>query len=94
MLKKPTKAVALAYSKYLPAPKVVASGRDKLASLLIQKALELDIPVFQNVALANALINIEVDDFIPEASYLAVAKVLVWLNKNEQNAQLSGAESR
>lgn len=89
MLKNPTKAVALAYNKYLSAPKVVASGRDKLASLLIQKALELDIPIFQNAALANALINIEVDDFIPEASYLAVAKVLVWLNKNEQNAQLS-----
>ena len=91
MPKNPTKAVALAYSKYLPAPKVIASGKDKMAALLIQKAVELDIPIFQNAALADALINIDIDDFVPQWSYLAVAKVLIWLDKNEQNAQLSSS---
>lgn len=84
-----TKAVALAYNKHLSAPKVVASGKNKLATLLIQKAQEFDIPIFQNKELVDLLLNIEVDDFIDESCYLAVAKVFVWLSENEQRAQLS-----
>ena len=84
-----TKAVALAYNKHLSAPKVVASGKDRFAAILIQKALEFDIPIFQNKELVDLLINIEVDDFINEESYLAVAKIFVWLNENEKKAQLS-----
>lgn len=84
-----TKAVALAYNKHLNAPKVVASGKDRFATILIQKALEFDIPIFQNKELVDLLINIEVDDFINEESYLAVAKIFVWLNENEKKAQLS-----
>ena len=84
-----TKAVALAYNKHLSAPKVVAKGKDKFAEILIQKAREFDIPIFQNKELVDLLINIEVDDFIDEGAYLAVAKVFVWLNENEKSAQIS-----
>lgn len=84
-----TKAIALAYSKHLNVPNVVASGENKLATLLIQKAYEFDIPIFQNKALADLLINIKVDDFISEECYLAVARVFLWLSENEKNAQLS-----
>lgn len=84
-----TKAVALAYNKHLLAPKIVAKGKEKMARILIQKALDLDIPIFQNDALVDLLINLNVDDFISEDYYLAVAKILLWLNENEQNAQLS-----
>lgn len=84
-----TKAVALAYHKHLNAPKVIAKGKEKLARMLIQKALELEIPIFQNATLVNMLINLDVDDFINEESYLAVAKILLWLDENEKNAQLS-----
>lgn len=85
----PTKAVALAYKEHLIAPKVVASGKDRFAMLLIQKAREFDIPIFQNKELADLLIDIKVDDFIDEGSYLAVAKVFAWLSENEKKAQLS-----
>lgn len=87
--KNSTKAVALAYNEHLQAPKVVAKGKEEIARILIQKALDLDIPIFQNAMLVDLLINIEVDDFISEESYLAVAKILLWLNENEENAQLS-----
>lgn len=85
----PTKAVALAYNKHLSAPKVVAQGKDRFATILIQKAVEFDIPIFQNKELVDLLMNIEVDDFIDELCYLAVAKIFVWLNENEKKAQLS-----
>ncbi len=84
-----TKAVALAYNKHLSAPKVVAQGKNRFATILIQKALAFDIPIFQNKELVDLLINIEVDDFIDEECYLAVAKIFVWLNENEKKAQLS-----
>lgn len=84
-----SKAVALAYNQHLNAPKVVAQGKGKIAALIVQKALEFDIPIFQNKELADLLINIEVDDFISEESYLAVAKIFAWLNENEKKAQLS-----
>lgn len=84
-----TKAVALAYNKHLSAPKVVAQGKNRFATLLIQKAVEFDIPIFQNKELVDLLMNIEVDDFISEECYLAVAKIFVWLNENEKKAQLS-----
>ncbi len=84
-----TKAVALAYNKYLTAPKVVATGKERMAALIIQKAQEFGVPIFQNKELVDALINIELDAFIGEESYLAVAKILLWLNENEKSAQLS-----
>ena len=84
-----TKAVALAYNKHLSTPKVVASGKDRCATMLIQKAVEFDIPIFQNKELVDLLMNIEIDDFIDESCYLAVAKIFVWLNENEKKAQLS-----
>lgn len=85
----PTKAVALAYNKHLSAPKVIAQGKDRFATILIQKAVEFDIPIFQNKELVDLLMNIKVDDFIDESCYLAVAKIFVWLNENEKKAQLS-----
>lgn len=84
-----TKAVALAYNKHLSTPKVIASGKDRFAAILIQKALEFDIPIFQNQELVDLLIDINVDDFISQDCYLAVAKIFEWLNENEKKAQLS-----
>ncbi len=80
------KAVALKYEENLQkAPKVVAKGKGHLAEKIIQKAAELDVPIFQNEALASSLLSVEIDEQIPAALYQAVVEVFVWLMKNEQN---------
>ena len=83
------KAVALAYGEKTIAPKVVASGRDKVAFEIIKKAKEYNIPMFQNKDLVDSLINLNIDDEIDEESSLCVAKILLWLNDIENSAQLS-----
>lgn len=83
------KAVALAYGDNDNVPKVIASGRDKIAFKIIQKAKEHNIPMFQNKELVDSLINIDIDSEINEESYLGVAKILVWLSNIENNSQLS-----
>ncbi len=80
------KAVALKYEENLQkAPKVVAKGKGHLAEKIIQKAAELDVPIFQNEALASSLLSVEIDEQIPAALYQAVVEVFVWLMKNEQS---------
>ena len=75
------KAVALAYDEVKEGiPKVLATGKGELAYQIMQKAKEHNISVFENKALAEALVNYEVNTFIAPELYEAVAKVLAWLN--------------
>ena len=84
------KAVALKYEKEsLNAPVVVAKGKGEMAKKILQKAKEFDIPIFQNSALADSLLSVEVDDQIPPELYKAVVEVFIWLMKSEGNAGLS-----
>jgi len=84
------KAVALKYEQSQnSAPKVIAKGKGEVASKIIEKAKEFDIPLFQNELLANSLLNLEVDEEIPPSLYKATAEVFVWLLKSEQKARLS-----
>lgn len=81
-----SKAVALKYEENLQkAPRVVAKGKGHLAEKIIKKAAELDVPIFQNEALASSLLSVEIDEQIPPALYQAVVEVFVWLMKNEQS---------
>ena len=85
-----TKAVALKYKVYEDlAPKVIAKGKGELAKKIIERAKEFDIPLFQNEALADMLLNVEVGEEIPPKMYEAVVEVFVWLHKLEEKAQLS-----
>lgn len=88
-MKEINKAVALEYNELTPVPKVVASGREKMAMLLVQKAKEFNIPTFQNKELVESLIKLDIDEEISEDSYMAVARVLVWLSECEGDTQLS-----
>ncbi|WP_457562532.1 EscU/YscU/HrcU family type III secretion system export apparatus switch protein [Caminibacter pacificus] len=84
------KAVALKYKAYEDnAPKVVAKGKGVLAQKIIQKAKEYDVPLFQNEALADMLLSVEVGEEIPPKMYEAVIEVFVWLYNLEEKAQLS-----
>jgi flagellar biosynthesis protein len=90
MAETPNKAVALKYEEDgKQAPKVVAKGKGEIAKKILQKANEFDIPIFKNEALANSLLNLDVDEQIPPNLYKAVAEVFVWLMSAEQKAELS-----
>jgi flagellar biosynthesis protein len=85
------KAVALKYDQtQSSAPKVVAKGKGAIAQKILAKAQEFEIPIFQNEALADSLLKLDVDEQIPPNLYKAVAEVFVWLMKSEQKAQISG----
>ncbi|MCH9814209.1 MAG: EscU/YscU/HrcU family type III secretion system export apparatus switch protein [Epsilonproteobacteria bacterium] len=84
------KAVALKYQEQeSSAPKVVAKGQGIIAEKIMQKADEFDVPIFQNKALAESLLNLDLDEQIPPNLYKAVAEVFVWLMKSEKKAQMS-----
>lgn len=84
------KAIALKYEEDgLSAPKVVAKGKGAIAQNIMQKADEFDIPIFQNKALADSLLSLDLDEQIPANLYKAVAEVFVWLMKSEKKAQIS-----
>ena len=82
---KPSKAAALKYDpSQNNAPKVLASGKGKIAETIIAKAREYDIPLFANEALVESLVNLEVDSEIPRELYQAVVEVFIWLAKAER----------
>ena len=73
-------AVAIAYEPGMPAPKVVAKGRNFLAGKIRALAEEHDIPVVENVALAQALYKaVDIGRYIPEDLFTAVAEVLAYV---------------
>ncbi|MEJ5367619.1 MAG: EscU/YscU/HrcU family type III secretion system export apparatus switch protein [Bryobacteraceae bacterium] len=74
-------AVALRYDqKSMPAPKVVAKGKNWLALRIREKALEHRVPVVENPPLARALYEqVEVGQEIPVGLYRAVAEVLAYV---------------
>ncbi len=84
---KQEKAVALKYDKSgQGAPKVVAKGQGEIAQKIKEKAQEFEVPIFQNEALAASLLNLDLDEQIPENLYKAVAEVFVWLMQSEKRA--------
>ena len=83
-------AVAMKYKAYEDsAPKVIAKGSGEIAKKIIQKAKEYDVAIFQNPELTNMLMNVEINEEVPEKLYEAVVEVFVWLHKTENKAQMS-----
>ena len=80
-------AVALRYRLDKdPAPVVLAKGQDEVAARIVRKAEECKIAIVENVALARALYaSTELNREIPPELYNAVAEVLVYLYKMDQN---------
>jgi type III secretion protein U len=79
-------AVVLRYVEgETPLPMVVAKGRNRNAHSLRAAAEEAGVPVFRNVTLARALYaQTEVNDFVPEDLFGAIAEVLAWVAKNKR----------
>ncbi|MBI4880117.1 MAG: EscU/YscU/HrcU family type III secretion system export apparatus switch protein [Planctomycetes bacterium] len=75
-------AVALKYERDMPAPLVVAKGRDFVAQRIRELAEAAGIPIVQNPPLARALHDTaEPGDEIPPHLYQAVAEVLAAIMK-------------
>jgi flagellar biosynthetic protein FlhB len=74
-------AVALAYDPSSDdPPKVVAKGVDFIADRIRERGGEEGVPLFQSPVLARALyFTTEVDGFIPEPLFEAVAQVIAYI---------------
>jgi len=76
--------VALAYADNSPAPRVVAKGRGLLAEAIIERARENGIYVHESPALVGLLMQVDIDRYVPPQLYVAVAEILAWVYRLEQ----------
>ena len=77
------KAAAISYDmeKSEGSPKVLASGKGKIAEKILEVARAAGIPIQVDAALAEILANIDPGQDIPPQTYRAVAEILVFLYK-------------
>ena len=79
-------AVALAYAANDPAPRVVAKGRGLIAQAIIDRARAAGVYVHESPELVGLLMQVDLDRHIPPQLYVAVAEILAWLYRLEQDA--------
>jgi flagellar biosynthesis protein FlhB len=78
-------AVALSYQRGVDeAPVIVAKGADYMAAHIRKLAQDADVPLKEDVLLARALYEVELEEEIPEQLYEAVASVMRWVYENSQ----------
>lgn len=88
-------AVALRYEMEMPAPIVVAKGRNLLAERIKQIARDNGIMLVENRPLAQALYkSVEVGDSIPSKLYQAVAEILALVFRAQAEVRRNEAERR
>jgi flagellar biosynthetic protein FlhB len=86
-------AIALQYdAEQMPAPRVVAKGKGRIAEEIMRRARALNIPLTQNIPLAHALIHVEIDALIPVDLYQAVAEVLAFVYRLRGKAPARATE--
>lgn len=86
MIKKDTKkAVALTYDQTRDrAPKIVARGRGHLAEKIVAIARQHDVPLHHDSNLADIMELLEPGTEIPPELYQAVAEILVFVYRLNQ----------
>jgi flagellar biosynthetic protein FlhB len=82
-------AVAIEYRpESMPAPVVIAKGRNLLAARIKQLARWHEVPIIENPPLAQALFKMtEVGQSIPPQLYAAVAEILAFLYRAQRRLQ-------
>ncbi|GMA58974.1 flagellar biosynthesis protein [Alicyclobacillus sacchari] len=79
------RAVALRYDRQREgAPRVVAKGAGEVANAIIETAASHTVPIIENEALVDTLIQLEVDHVIPPELYRAVAEVLAYVYRGKK----------
>ncbi len=78
-------AVALKY-KYGEdkEPTVIASGKGLIAENMVKKALEHQIPLYEDTALTQILSKVKVGHSIPEELYEVVAEIIAMVYRLEK----------
>lgn len=80
-------AIALNYDLKQGAPTVKASGKGLVAENIIHQAEEHQVPVKEDVSLANLLSELNVNETIPEQLYEAVAEVFAFIYQADEQAK-------
>lgn len=82
-------AIALAYETGDFAPRVVAKGNGLVAEHIIALAKEHNVFVHESKELMQMLMQVDLDQHIPPALYLAIAEILAWLYRIEEEKALT-----
>ena len=69
------------------APQIMIKGQRLYAQMIREIAEEEGIPIMQNVPLAWALIDLEIEEEIPEHLYQAVAEILTFVYKLKEERE-------
>lgn len=80
--KKPKRPTAVAIKErqsQAELPAITAAGRGKIAEAIVQLAFDNDIKVREDSALAEMLVEIDVDSPIPSEAFMAVAEILSYV---------------
>ena len=72
-------AVALRYAEGDAAPVVIAKGRGAIADEIIRRAREAGLFVHESRELVGLLMQVDLDERIPPALYVAIAELLSWV---------------
>lgn len=90
--KKRLSAVALKYKMNVdPAPKVVARGYGKIAERIIALAKEHDIPIREDPDLVEALMKLDLNQFIPPELFQVVAEILAFIYRMSEEKRAGEA---
>jgi flagellar biosynthesis protein len=81
------KAVALAYETNSMAPRITGQGEGFIAEAILEKAKEFGIPTRTEPELVEFLMQLNLNDLVPPKLYAAVAEVLAWAYKVDEEAK-------
>jgi flagellar biosynthetic protein FlhB len=75
-------AIAIKYEdKEMFAPRIVAKGAGVVAEKIREIARKHNVPIVEDKPLARSLFKLELNSFVPESLYIAVAKILAYIYK-------------
>jgi flagellar biosynthesis protein len=74
------------------APRVVAKGQGLVADEILACARAAGVPVHESRELVDLLAQVDLDQHIPPALYVAVAEVLAWVYRLEGRTAPAGRD--
>ena len=86
-------AVAMRYVAEIGAPQVVAKGRGLVAEEIIERAKAAGVYVHESPELVSLLMQVDLDERIPPELYVAVAELLAWLYRLENEGMPGTGEA-
>ena len=81
---KQLQAVAIKYDPGEVAPKIIATGKGKVAEKIIETAKENDVALHKDSKLSNTLSKLDIGEYIPPELYEVVAEILVFVDDCEK----------